>query len=192
MKINKKIISTTLILFAIGILVCVTAIAYRTRAEAIVSNHKRAILGELLNSNDIGVIILSPDDRIVEWSVGAEDIFGWTAEEVLGSKPDFLMSPNSWEKHDKEFDVSAHKKNGGVIAHDVWAFRKDGKAIPLHFTVAQFKDHIGYYSLALIYRQGDYKKLAAQAEPTANIKPCLPQPMKLKFDDYPGIYHPFQ
>ena len=189
---RRKLTASVLMVIAIGLVIYAGVWAWRVRIESTAQYHRMQVVREMLASDEVAIIIMTPDDRICEWSPGATRLFGWTEKEVLGSEPSFLMSKKSWEAHQAAF--AAHTKiahtDKMIIAHDCYAFAKDGSVVPAHFIVAPFKDNVGYYHLAIMSKEVDFKRLNVVTKPTPGEVPPLPAPQPLP--PLPGIYHPFQ
>ncbi|MFO7819237.1 MAG: PAS domain S-box protein [Halanaerobacter sp.] len=94
-------------------------------------------------SKDVSFIITEPskdgdDAKIIEFSPGAENIFGYKKEEVLGKSVSIL--------HDEEVTFQFEKIhqtlfNGNYWSDEVELVRKDGRSFPALFTVYPLKIH---------------------------------------------------
>jgi PAS domain S-box-containing protein len=90
------------------------------------------------NARDFAIILSDPDDLITAWFPGAEEIFGWKQDEVLGKPLSFIFTAE-----DRQSDIPA-RETAHAIAHgkspDVrWHATKsgervflDGQTIALH------------------------------------------------------------
>lgn len=79
------------------------------------------------------------------WNIGAEVIFGFKAEEVLGKSLDIIIPENLRERHWMGYD---HTMTTGITQYGrkllaVPATRKDGVRISVEFTIALLKDEKG-------------------------------------------------
>jgi PAS domain-containing protein len=177
---------------AVGIVIYAGQAAWHLKQVADVQRHRLFVVNELLASDETAIVILTPDDRICEWSPGAEKLFGWTTKEVIGSPPNFLMSAGSWAAHQRAFAESAKLSadHSVIAAHDCWAFTKDKGPLAVHFVVAPFKDHVGYYHMAIMSKETDFKKIVIATKPDPGEVPPVPAPAPLPPE--PGIYHAFQ
>lgn len=74
---------------------------------------------------DYAIIILDPDGRVVDWSVGAEQIFGYTAEEMLGTNARELFT-----SHDRSTDIPEREmeraRETGRAEDERWHLNKSG------------------------------------------------------------------
>ncbi|WP_204493243.1 hybrid sensor histidine kinase/response regulator [Archangium primigenium] len=87
--------------------------------EAEVSR-QRAILR---SSVDFAIVVTDLEARVTDWNRGAEQILGWTAEEMLGEKVDRFFTPEdlALKQPEKEMRQSVEK---GRAADERWHLRK--------------------------------------------------------------------
>lgn len=115
-----------------GILIDVirqTADEADSRLAAIVASSDDAIVGKML------------DGSITDWNRGAEMIFGYSAEEIIGKSISILLPPG---QEDEEFAILARLKNGERIEHfETRRRRKDGEIIDVSLTLSPLRDGFG-------------------------------------------------
>jgi len=94
-----------------------------THKPILSSDELVALLEE--NVEDYALIVTDPDNRIINWSRGAEQVFGYKAEEVLGKDARIIFTPedNSLLVPEQEFQSA---KTYGRAADERWHIRKDG------------------------------------------------------------------
>ncbi|HKL37742.1 MAG TPA: PAS domain S-box protein, partial [Bacteroidales bacterium] len=92
----------------------------------------------IVNSSDDAIVGLSCDGKIHSWNAGAEVIYGYTAEEVIGHRPDFLIP----EERKDEFEDSMRLVNKGQpISHlETVRITKDGSRINVSLSVSPLYD----------------------------------------------------
>jgi PAS domain S-box-containing protein len=101
----------------------------RNRLAAIVESSDDAIIGKDLN----GIILA--------WNVGAERIFGYTAEEIVGRSVTVLIPP---ERLAEETSILDRLKRGERVDHfETVRLRKDGTPVDISLTVSPIKDSQG-------------------------------------------------
>lgn len=99
------------------------------RLAAIVSSSDDAIL-----SKDLNGVILS-------WNPGAQRLFGYTAEEIVG-KPVLVLIPEG--RHDEEPAILARLRRGERIEHyETIRRRKDGSLVEVSLSVSPIRDEKG-------------------------------------------------
>ena len=91
-------------------------------------------LSAIVNSSDDAIISASREIRIQSWNTGAENIYGYKAEEVVGRTPDFLIP------EDRKGEVENYMKDvfkGHSIEHfETVRIRKDGTPINISLSVS--------------------------------------------------------
>jgi len=98
-------------------------------------------LAAIIENSDDAVISKNLDGIITSWNGGAERLFGYTAEEVIGRPVMILIPP---ERIDEEPGILARIRRGERIDHyDTVRRRKDGSPIDISLTVSPIKDADG-------------------------------------------------
>ncbi|HZS04187.1 MAG TPA: PAS domain S-box protein [Blastocatellia bacterium] len=111
-------------------------ITERRQAEAI-----RWRLASIIESSDDAIIGKTMEGVITNWNRGAERIFGYAGEEVIGRPVTILIPP---ELHDEEQEILERLRRGERIEHyETVRVRKDGQRIDLSLTVSPIKDGAG-------------------------------------------------
>jgi len=94
-------------------------------------------LTALIESADDAIISKTLDGIITSWNQGAERIFGYTADEVIG-KPVTILIPKDHE--DEEPAILARLRAGKRIEHyETIRVRKDGQLLDISLTVSPIK-----------------------------------------------------
>ncbi|HEX3230034.1 MAG TPA: PAS domain S-box protein, partial [Pyrinomonadaceae bacterium] len=118
------------------------------RLAAIVESSDDAIVGKDLN----GVV--------TSWNSGAERLFGYTAEEMIGTEISRLIPP---ERPDEEPAILARLRRGEFIDHyETVRLTKDGNRINVSLTVSPIFDHGKVIGASKIARDITQKKRAEQ------------------------------
>jgi PAS domain S-box-containing protein len=95
----------------------------------------------IVESSDDAIVSKDLDGIIRTWNPGAERLFGYTAEEVIG-KPITLLIPI--DRHDEECDILSRIRRGECIDHyETVRERKDGILVEISVTVSPLKDAEG-------------------------------------------------
>jgi PAS domain S-box-containing protein len=96
------------------------------RLAAIVASSDDAIIGKDLNS------------IITSWNAGAERIFGFTAEEMIGQSIMRLIPP---DRQEEEREILARIRRGERLEHfETIRLAKDGRRLNISVTVSPIKD----------------------------------------------------
>jgi PAS domain S-box-containing protein len=94
-------------------------------------------LSALIESADDAIISKTLEGIITSWNAGAERVFGYTADEVIG-KPITILIPKGHE--DEEPAILARLRAGERIEHyETVRVRKDGRLIDISLTVSPIK-----------------------------------------------------
>jgi PAS domain S-box-containing protein len=114
-----------------------------------------ALLGQLIEKTDDGVIIASNDGTILEWNAAAARIFGWTREQALGENIDMLISDNQkdrhWEGYDRVLESGETKfKDGALLT--VSALRSDGTRVGVEMSLTPLSQDGAVTAIAAIVR----------------------------------------
>jgi PAS domain S-box-containing protein len=98
-------------------------------------------LSAIVASSDDAIISKTLDGVIQSWNTGAERIFGYTGDEIIG-KPITTLIPNN--KLSEETEIISRIKQGDRIGHyETIRVRKDGTLVDISLTVSPIKDHNG-------------------------------------------------
>ncbi len=108
----------------------------RKRAEQM-SLHLAAIV----ESSDDAIVSKTLEGVILSWNKGAERIFGYTAEEVIGKTIYIIIPP---ERHYEEPQILAKLRRGERIDHyETVRMTKDGRRVNISLTISPIKDKSG-------------------------------------------------
>jgi len=108
----------------------------RRQTEAIA-----AYLAAIVESCDDAIIGKTLEGVVVSWNHGAERLYGYSAEEMIGRSVSVLISPNRPEELP---DILATIKRGeGVDCLETVRLRKDGSPVEVSLTISPIKDASG-------------------------------------------------
>jgi PAS domain S-box-containing protein len=98
-------------------------------------------LASIVETSDDAIISKNLDGVIQTWNCGAQRIFGYTAEEVVGKPVTILMPP---ERYDEEPGILARLRRGERIDHyQTVRRRKGGPLIDVSLSVSPLRDKAG-------------------------------------------------
>lgn len=96
-------------------------------------------LASIVESTEDGIIGMKLDGIIIDWNRGAENIYGYSEEEIVGSTVRNLFPP------DKQFELDGillDISRGKSVSHyETTRQRKDGSIIDVYLTVSPIKNH---------------------------------------------------
>ncbi|MEI9998909.1 MAG: PAS domain S-box protein [Verrucomicrobiota bacterium] len=119
-----------------GRVLCFRDVTERKQSEEAVSR-----LAAVVESSDDAIISKTLEGIITSWNAGAQRIFGYEAEEILGRSILVLIPP---ELQDEEPGIIRRLKKGERIEHyQTVRLAKDGRAVDISLSVSPIKDRNG-------------------------------------------------
>ena len=101
----------------------------------------RPQLASIVESSDDAIVSKDLNGVITSWNRGAERLFGYTADEIVG-KPVTILIPA--DRHDEEPEILGRIRRGERIDHyETVRRRKDGSLVDISLTVSPVKDAFG-------------------------------------------------
>jgi len=98
-------------------------------------------LAAIVESSHDAIISKSLDGTITSWNNGAERLFGYAAEEIIGKPVRILIPP---DRQDEEDAIIARVSSGERIEHyETVRLCKDGRSIEISLTVSPIRDAQG-------------------------------------------------
>jgi PAS domain S-box-containing protein len=98
-------------------------------------------LAAIVQFSDDAIISKDLDGIITSWNNGAERLFGYLAEEVIGKSITILTPP---ERQDEEATILRHIRRGDRIEHyETVRRRKDGSLVDISLTVSPVRGEAG-------------------------------------------------
>lgn len=111
-------------------------LAERRRAEEKVRH-----LASIVESSDDAIISTDLNGVIVSWNKGAQILFGYSADEVVGKPVTILLPP---DRANEEASILERIRHGQKIDHyETVRLRKDGTRLDISLTVSPIKDANG-------------------------------------------------
>jgi two-component system, chemotaxis family, CheB/CheR fusion protein len=104
-------------------------------------NNEHARLAAIVNSSRDAIFGFSLDDRITSWNIGAERIFGLTAEQIIG-KPLNRLRPHELSEHVESFFAS-HRRTTRMDEFEMIWVRPNGETVPLSMSYSPVRDSSG-------------------------------------------------
>ncbi len=108
----------------------------RRQAEAI-----SGYLASIVQSCDDAIIGKTLEGIVVSWNAGAERIYGYSAEEMIGRSISVLVP--SFRPEDLPGIFEAIGRGAGVDGLETVRIRKDGKPVEVSLTISPIKDATG-------------------------------------------------
>jgi PAS domain S-box-containing protein len=90
----------------------------------------------------LALILLDPKGVIVRWLAGAERLFGYKAEEIIGKNVCMLFTPEDVKRELSAWELNT-ARDSGESEDDRWQVRKDGGRIWVSGTLTALRDSRG-------------------------------------------------
>ena len=111
-------------------------ITERKRAETALTH-----LAAIVESSSDGIIGKTPDGIITSWNQGAEWIYGYSADEIIG-KHVSVLAPSSHHAEINDFQKKV-LEGGTIVNYESERIRKDGTLIQVALTLSPIRDKSG-------------------------------------------------
>ncbi|HYG26917.1 MAG TPA: HWE histidine kinase domain-containing protein [Caulobacteraceae bacterium] len=79
----------------------------------------------LESATDYAIFTMDDERRVTEWNVGAQNVLGWTEEEMLGRSADIIFTPDDRAAGAPEAEQAGAERDGRA-ADERWHLKKDG------------------------------------------------------------------
>ena len=129
----------------------------------------RLLLGAIVDSSDDAIISKDLGGRITSWNLGAERLYGYTAEEAVGNS---IMMVVPQDRRQEELEILARLQRGERVDHfETVRRRKDGKLLNVSLTISPVRDGKGrIIGASKIARDITERKRAEEAIRTLNAR----------------------
>ncbi len=128
-------------------------------------------LKNILHTSDSAIMMVDKDEKFIAWNKGAEQIFGFTEDEVLGKSSSLLLPEG--EKYISELSIiqTESRADGRSMIFDTERKRKDAEIISVRLTVTKLADNRGEYAgrSIIINDYSEYKRLQAQIDQSEKL-----------------------
>jgi PAS domain S-box-containing protein len=105
----------------------------------------REELASIVDYSDDAIIGKSLDGIILSWNRGAERLYGYSAEEVLGQPISILLPPDRADELD---EIIASLRRGEIVNEETVRLRKDGTLLDVALTVSPITNSRGEVAAA--------------------------------------------
>jgi PAS domain S-box-containing protein len=124
-------------------------------------------LAAIINSSDDAIVTKSLDGIVTSWNKGAERLFGYTAEEMIGQPILKVIPP---DRKSEEPAILQRLRNGERVDHfDTRRMHKDGHEFDVSLTISPVKNRVGeIVGASKIARDISLQKEAERVLATAN------------------------
>jgi PAS domain S-box-containing protein len=100
-----------------------------------------SLLAAIVSSSDDAIISKDLDGIITSWNLGAERMYGYNADEIVGKSVLILLPA---DRKQEETTILARIRSGERLDHfETMRRRKNGEIFPVSLTISPVKDHHG-------------------------------------------------
>ncbi len=130
-------------------------------------NDAASFLASIVESSDDAIFGLTLEGVIVSWNKAAEEMFGYTAAEILGKAVQMLSPPDRIDEMER--NLVKHRRGERVPHFDTVRITKDGRAIDVSVRPSTVRNATGAITgISVISRDITEQKRAYLALETAN------------------------
>lgn len=128
-----------------GVLTGISSIAQditpAATAVAQSTDYRTILLASIVESSDDAIIAKTPEGVITSWNHGAELIYGYSADEIIGKPMSQLLHPDRADE--MELILATIGRGERVEHYETMRVRKDGRSISVSLTVSPLYDANG-------------------------------------------------
>jgi two-component system sensor kinase FixL len=95
------------------------------------------------NAADYAIFLLDEQGTIILWNQGAERIFGWSEDEIVGKPQEILFASSEVKAGTPQQKLKDARENGKIHYRGRWRVRKDGSEFLAEITIAHIRDEAG-------------------------------------------------
>ena len=100
-------------------------------------------LGAIVESSSDAILSVTPDGFVTTWNGGAERIFGYTANEMIGRS--ILTIIPAHLPRDRAWELATVRRMHDIQTYDAVRLTKDGRCIDVSVTLSPLKDAVGQF-----------------------------------------------
>jgi PAS domain S-box-containing protein len=99
------------------------------------------LLASIVSTSDDAILSKDLDGIITSWNTGAERMYGYSAQDIVGQSVSLLFPP---DRQDEFTEIMERIRQGENVDHyETMRVRKDGSLLPVSVTVSPLKAHNG-------------------------------------------------
>lgn len=143
----------------------------------------QSLLRNVVSASFDGIIVMDGDGTVMDYSPAAQDVFGWTGEEIAGKKmSDYIIPEKYRAMHDNGLKKFLETGDGPVLGKriEIEGLHKDGHEIIVELAIRHTKGEHGPLFLGYV-RDITERKAAEEALTIAKEKAEAANEAKAKF-----------
>jgi len=126
----------------------------------------------LIESAPAGIVICDENETITMWNNSAENIFGFTADEIIGKNVSLLMPKTYYTMHHEGLQHLAASGQGKHIgkALELEGKRKDGSIFPLELSISTWKLLEDRFFAVIVYDISERQELETRLQQAQKLE----------------------
>ncbi|WP_276313793.1 bifunctional diguanylate cyclase/phosphodiesterase [Exiguobacterium algae] len=139
----------------------------------------------VIESASDAIIVADQDRRIIQWNHGAEQLFGYPSEEMIGASIVTIIPERFREAHERGMARYKETKEKRVIGQTVEliGLQKDGSEIPIEMSLGTWETDQGVFFSSIIRDISERKRIEAQINDLVYLDPLTGLPNRRLFSD---------
>ncbi len=109
--------------------------------ERVALGEREAQLAAIVDSSDDAIMAADLDGTALSWNLGAERLYGYSAEEVVGRPVSVIVPPDRKDEFRNLFERVVQGER--IIGHETVRQRKDGQLVEVSITVSPITNETG-------------------------------------------------
>lgn len=128
-------------------------------------------LKNILHTSDSAIMVVDLNEKFIAWNKGAEKIFGYTEEEVIGQKSSLLLPPGRKYLDELNFIIEEVIEKGFARIPETERKTKAGKIVPVELNITKLPTKEGDYvgRTVIIKDSTEVKKLQQQIDQSEKL-----------------------
>ncbi|MGZ8795144.1 MAG: PAS domain S-box protein [Gaiellaceae bacterium] len=143
------------------------------------ARRRLAELESLVENTPVAVVVMDSDERVTDWNPAAAELFGYSAEEVLGRPIDDLVLGDAGRDEGRE--VTRQAMATGRAQRITRRTRKDGTAVDVELMLAPLMVDGGHAGFLGIYHDiSEVQRAREHAETLLTVTQVLGKTLSLE------------
>src|SRR5690606_18594872 len=138
--------------FSILVVILATLVVLKIKSIYKEDSNERKHLNALFQNATEGIILTNAKGKIVMVNAAAEELFGYTIDELLGRHIEILIPQKAKEEHVKHREGFYHKPSNRTMGkgRDLFALHSSGKEFPVEVSLSHFVQENETFVIAFI------------------------------------------
>jgi PAS domain S-box-containing protein len=128
-------------------------------------------LKSILSNSDQAIMVVDQNEKFIAWNKGAENIFGYSEDEIIGKTSSSLFPEGELYQKELERIIEDAKKIGHASIVETMRKKKNGELLTVRLSVSRLPSSSGEYigRMIIIKDHTEFKKLQAQIDQSEKL-----------------------